>query len=300
MAEADDAAVLELDDRYCSSLLPRRDPSGHKFSFGRVVTVCGSLDYAGAAYLASLGAARAGAGLVAMAVPASLRPTLAARLPEAILVPLGEFAEGEVRVDDAVAAITAREPSVLVIGPGLNETDDYSALVFALISQFEVPAVLDAGALNMLSSTEEWWERTAGNLVLTPHPGEFARLTGEKVGDGDDERLERAAQAAAKFGQVLVLKGARTVIAAADGRAAVSPFANPVLATAGSGDVLAGAIGALLAQGMEPFDAACLGVFLHGRAGERLSSRFGDAGVLASEIANELPAARHALTQGSA
>ena len=292
-------SAVTLDAEYCRGLLPARDPEGHKFTFGRVVCVCGSLDYAGAAYLSGLAAARGGAGLVAMAVPFSLRPALAARLPEAILVALPEFAEGEVKVDAALEAIIGREPDALVVGPGLKETDDYADLVFKLISQVDLPAVIDAGALNMLAKTEDWWEHATGRLVVTPHAGEFERLTGTPVGRDDEERLARATEVAARFGSVVVLKGARTVVAAGDGRAAVAPFANPVLATAGSGDVLAGLIGALLAQGASPFDAACLGVYLHGRAGERLSMRMGNAGVIASDIANELPLSRHELDADS-
>jgi NAD(P)H-hydrate epimerase len=292
---ADPAIVTTLDADYCRSLLPARDPAGHKFSFGRVVTVCGSLEYAGAAYLTSLAAARGGAGLVAMAVPASLRPALAAKLPEAILLGLPEFAEGEVKVDEALDAIREREPDALVVGPGLKETDDYAALVFKIISQLDFPSVVDAGALNMLAKTDDWWEHTAGPLVVTPHPGEFARLIGWTVGNDDEARLARATAAATQFGCVVVLKGAHTVVANPDGRAAVAPFANAALATAGSGDVLAGLVGALLAQDVPPFDAACLGVYLHGRAGERLSFRMGNAGVLASDIAHEIPPTRHEL-----
>lgn len=292
---AEATQTIALGAEYARRLLPDRDPEGHKFSFGRVVTVCGSLDYAGAAYLTSLAAIRGGAGLVAMAVPASIRPALAARLPEAILLGLPEFAEGQVKVDEAVRAITDREPDTLVVGPGLSETDDYSALVFRIVSQMPQPTVIDAGALNMLARTEDWSDHAVGELILTPHAGEFARLTGHAVGQADDERLGRALAAARQFGAIVVLKGARTVVAAPSGRVAVAPFANPALATAGSGDVLAGLIGALLAQNATPFDAACLGVYLHGRAGGRLSSRMGNAGVLASEIANEIPVARREL-----
>ncbi len=174
-------SAVTLDAEYCRRLLPPRDPDGHKYTFGRVTTVCGSLDYAGAAYLASLAAARGGAGLVVMAVPASLRSALAARLPEAVLVGLPESADGAVNVDEALGAITEREPDALVIGPGLAETDKYAALVHALISQAS-PCVVDASGLNMLAKSDDWWERVGGDLVLTPHPGEFERLTGIEAG----------------------------------------------------------------------------------------------------------------------
>jgi len=272
-----------LDAEYCRPLLPARDPDAHKYTFGRVTTICGSLDYAGAAYLASLGAARGGAGLVAMAVPDSLRSVLAARLPEAVLV------------GASTDAISERKPDALVVGPGLAETDDVRDLVLSILREIDVPKVVDAGALNLLATVDSWWTGLAGDLVLTPHPGEFERLTGSKPGISDEDRVKAAESAAERFGQVVVLKGARTVVAAPDGRVAVSPIANAALATAGSGDVLAGLTGALLAQGATPFDAGCLGVYLHGRAGERLSTRMGNAGVLASDIAHEIPPTRHEL-----
>ena len=293
--EGDGRQPVRLDAAYCRRLLPRRDPSAHKFTFGRVVLVCGSLDYAGAAYLAALAAARGGAGLVAMAVPVALRPALAARLPEAILIGLPETRAGTVDAARAVEAINAREPDALVVGPGLSETDEYRDLVLALLTELGPPAVVDAGALNMLSLTDEWWELGGRNLILTPHAGEFARLTGSPVGTSDEERVERAFAATQKFDEYVVLKGPRTVVADPGGPVAVSPFANAALATAGSGDVLAGLIGALLAQDLDPFDAACLGVYLHARAGQRISERLGDSGLIATDLPLEIALARREL-----
>jgi hydroxyethylthiazole kinase-like uncharacterized protein yjeF len=156
------------------------------------------------------------------------------------------------------------------------------------------PLVVDGGGLNLLATLGEWWTDVRRPLILTPHPGEFGRLTGESP-ISDLERLSTARAAAARFGQVVVLKGARTVVCAPGEKSAVASVANSALATAGSGDVLAGTIGSLLAQGLQPFDAACLGVYLHARSGERLSWRLGNAGVLAGDIANELPPTRHEL-----
>jgi NAD(P)H-hydrate epimerase len=291
---------IALDAAYCAPLVPRRDPAGHKFDFGRVVTVAGSLDYAGAAYLTSLAAIRGGAGLVAMAVPDSIRAALAARLPEAILAPLPESGEAIVDVPGAIAALSEREADALVVGPGLKETDSYRELLLHLIADAGAPAVIDAGAIGMLADTPGWHDRVARALILTPHAGEFGRLVQAEVSSDDAGRARSASMAATTFGVIMVLKGARTVVADARGSVAVATFANPALATAGSGDVLAGVIAALIGQGATPFDAACLGVYLHGRAGERLSWRLGDAGLLASEIANEIPATRHELTAHSA
>jgi NAD(P)H-hydrate epimerase len=157
--------------------------------------------------------------------------------------------------------------------------------------------VVDGGGLNLLAQVDDWWLSARRACVLTPHPGEFARLTGAPVADSDEVRLERCVQAAQRFGQVVVLKGAETVIAAPDGRVARSPFVNPALASAGTGDVLAGTIGALLAQGVAPFEAACTAVHLHGAAAAKISERLGDAGLLASDLPLEIAHARHRLSR---
>jgi len=294
VAEAEAPAAIKLDAAYCASLLPRRNPVGHKGTFGTVICVAGSLNYAGAALLAATAAARGGAGLVTLAVPASLQSVFAGRVVETTTVGLVEK-DGDIDPQAAGHGLKKLEPSALVVGPGLAETEGYRSLVVGLVARPGAPMVADGGALNLLSQSGEWWNPPGRELVLTPHPGEFARLTGEMVAADDDIRRERASQAARRFAQVVVLKGARTVVAAPDGRAAVAPFANAALATAGSGDVLAGLIGALLAQGLKPFDAACLGVYLHGAAGERISTRLGDSGLLASDLPLEVALARQQL-----
>ena len=294
VAEADTAVVTTLDAAYCIGLLPRRDPLGHKGTFGTVVCIAGSLDYIGAALLTCLSAVRGGAGLVVLAVPQALQTIVAGRVPE--VVTLGLPRESAT----ALALIEGVQPDALVVGPGLTENADNYKLVDRTLRSDGAPAVVDAGALTLLAVTPDQLERRGRQCVLTPHPGEFARMTGTAVGPDDRERQERTALTAAQLGQVIVLKGARTVIADPEGRIAMSPFANAALATAGSGDVLAGLIGALLAQGVAPFDAACLGVYLHGRAGERLAWRFGDAGLIASDLPLEIALARHELSAHSA
>ncbi len=295
-----EASVVELDADFCRTLLPRRDPDGHKGTFGTVVCVAGSLEYAGAGILCATSAARGGAGLVALAVPHWLAPVVAGRVPEVVTVPLfGLKAVQDLDPELALASVDERSPDAVVFGPGVAETDGYHRLLEGLLSETGAPVVVDGSGLNLLARTTGWFQANRRQVVLTPHPAEFARLTGAEVPGNDERRLERCVDAARRFGQVVVLKGARTVVAAPDGRSAVSPFAVAALATAGSGDVLAGLIGALIGQGMAPFDAACLGVYLHGRAGERLSWRLGDAGIMASDIAHELPATRHELAQHS-
>ena len=157
------------------------------------------------------------------------------------------------------------------------------------------PTVIDADALNMLASTYGWWERLGTPAVLTPHPGEMGRLLGKGVAAVQEDRVASAAEAAARWGQVVVLKGAHTMVASPDGRVSLSPFANPALATAGTGDVLAGTIGALLAQGLAPYEAAVAGVHVHAAAGERASQLTGPSGLLASDLLIEIPRAMNAL-----
>jgi NAD(P)H-hydrate epimerase len=302
------ATIEELDDRTVAGLIPERPERGHKGTFGKLLVVAGSLDYAGAALLVSQGAGRAGAGLVTLAVPESLQPLFAAKVVEATTMALPEDDVEEVEPDDALARILDQEHDALVVGPGLRPGLATAELIAGLLAVEDdggpPPAVVDAEALRSLAVRDEWWERVRRQCVLTPHPGEFARLRAasgiapDADGDlsADDAARERAARdAAERWRQVVVLKGARTVIAAPDGRAARAPFENPGLATGGTGDVLAGAIGALLAQGLAPYDAARLGVYLHGAAGEVLRDRMGDAGLLAGDLPLELAFARKRL-----
>jgi ADP-dependent NAD(P)H-hydrate dehydratase / NAD(P)H-hydrate epimerase len=292
-----EAELIELDADQCARLLPARPADSHKGTYGTLVCVCGSVHYAGAALLCTSAAARGGAGLVALAVPSSLVTVFAGRVREVVTLGLPEEAAGDIDADGSLALIERRSPAAMVVGPGLAESAGYDRLIRALLASDGPPLVLDGGALNLLAAGSEWWTETRRMAIMTPHPGEFGRLTGAAVGRSGDERLDRVREAAARFGQVVVLKGARTVIAGADGRAAISPFANAALASAGTGDVLAGLIGALLAQGSGPFDAACLGVYLHAMAGDRVSRRLGDAGLLASDLPYEIALARHELAQ---
>jgi NAD(P)H-hydrate epimerase len=296
-----------LDDATAAALLPDRPARGHKGAFGRLLVIAGSLDYAGAALLACRGAGRAGVGLVTLAVPESLQPLFAAKVVEATTMALPEDDVEEVDPEPALARILDHEHDAVLVGPGLRPGLATAELVRELIvapGDDPAPVVLDAEALRSLATMDRWWEGDRRPAVLTPHAGEFGRLRAgsghDPDGDGDlvdddDARVAAARAAAGEWRQVVVLKGARTVIAAADGRVAVAPFENPALASGGTGDVLAGAIAALLAQGLAPFDAARLGVYLHGAAGEAVRERLGDAGLLASDLPDALAIARKRL-----
>jgi NAD(P)H-hydrate epimerase len=300
--------ATKLDDDIVAGLLPERPARGHKGSFGRLLVIAGSLDYAGAALLVCRSAGRAGVGLVTLAVPESLQPLFAAKVVEATTMALPEDDVEEIDPEPSLARILDHEHDAIVVGPGLRPglatTDLVRRLILRTGDADAAPLVLDAEALRSLATMDDWWMGDRRAAVLTPHAGEFARLragsgrTPDEDGDlvADDEaRLNAAVEAAATWGSVVVLKGARTIIAGPDGTAAIAPFENPALATGGTGDVLAGAIGSLLAQGLEPFAAARLGVYLHGVSGEAARERFGDAGLLASDLPEGIAIARKRL-----
>jgi NAD(P)H-hydrate epimerase len=300
--------ATRLDDDIVAALLPERPRRGHKGSFGKLLVIAGSLDYAGAALLVCRAAGRAGAGLVTLAVPESLQPLFAAKVVEATTMGLPEDGVEEVDPEPALARILDHEHDAIVVGPGLRPGLATAELVRLLLSASgetdPAPTVFDAEALRSLATMDGWWEGEHRPAVLTPHAGEFARLRagsgrapdddGDLAAD-DDARVAATRDAAATWNAVVVLKGARTVIAAADGTVAVAPFENPALASGGTGDVLSGAIGSLLAQGLDPFAAARLGVYLHGVAGDGIRERFGDAGLLASDLPEGLAIARKRL-----
>ena len=293
--EAQEAVQLELlTARWARSALPRRPEDGNKGTFGRVLVVGGSGRYIGAPRLAATAAYRAGAGLVTVACPAELVPTLSAGIAEATWLPMPSTGDGALAGEAAISLrAELRGFDAAVFGPGMGNTDETRALTWALLPDLGLDlrrgVVIDADALNAIAAMPDGAERVPANAVLTPHPGEMARLLGTTVADVQSRRLQATQEAASRFGCCVVLKGAHSVIAAPGGRTGLSPFANPLLATAGSGDVLAGMIGAYLGQGLEPFAAACLGVYLHGAAGEALREEYGDSGLLAGELATRLP-----------
>lgn len=312
-----------LTDDAVAALLPLRPMDANKGAFGKVLVVAGPPEYCGAPVLSCRAAYRAGAGLVTLAQCRALHPVFAAHLTEVTHLLLPETAAGE-PAPEAVQVITERlgEFAALVIGPGFGK-DPVTGLFFqGILSGLDHPessnlkhrdilfsaslageqlnlngysetplpkVVLDADALNILAMTPDWWQALRPHCVLTPHPREMSRLTGLSVANIQADRIGTARRYAELWQQIVVLKGAHTIIAAPDGRVAVSPFANPGLATAGTGDVLAGIIGGLLAQGMAEYEAACTGVYLHAAAGESVRSDLGEAGMIASDLLLTIP-----------
>lgn len=291
-----------LTQRWVSQRLPPRPARAHKGTFGRLLVVAGSLEYAGAALLTGLGAARAGAGLVCLATPESVGARLLGEVPELTALLLVEEAPGLIAPAGwRRLAHEAPNYEALVVGPGLGGQPATRRRTRSFLAGVRQPAVIDADGLNALAETERWWRQLAAPLVLTPHPGEFARLARQRAGalsDDDASRVEAARNAALAWGQVVVLKGARTVIASPEGDLIRSDVATPALATAASGDVLAGVIGAFLAGGLGPLDAAGCGVAVHGAAGLLAEDRIGRAGVMARDLAALLPEAIEQLRDG--
>ncbi len=274
--------------------LPRRPQNAHKGTFGKVLVIAGSRRYIGAAYLACQGAARAGAGLVTLAAPESLLPIFAAKLTETTFLPLPER-DGAMSPEASELVLSeAQGYQALLAGCGLGQSPDVSAFLRQTLLTYRYngpPLVLDADALNILSRVPEWWKQLRAEAVVTPHPGEMSRLTGADSAQVNADRLNTTRESAAQWGRVVALKGAYTAVGSPDGRVMVSPFANPGLASAGTGDVLAGAIGGLMAQGLSPFDAAACGVYLHGAAGESVRTELGESGMMATDLLPQLPRA---------
>ncbi|NLN16853.1 MAG: NAD(P)H-hydrate dehydratase [Firmicutes bacterium] len=263
---------------YVASILPQRPPSSHKGTFGHLLLLAGSRGFAGAAVLAARGALRSGAGLVSLAVPGEIVSLVAPQVPEAMV-------HERTSVDDLLERATA-----VVLGPGLGTSPDAKRLVRDLMGKIELPLVIDADGLNILA--EEGLELAAKKkVVLTPHPGEMARLSGLSIADIQADRVEIARAFAKRWSLTLVLKGARTVVAGPDGTVFVNPTGNPGMATGGTGDVLAGMIGSLLAQGLSPMEASAAAVFLHGLAGDRGALQVGQAGLVAGDVVEYLPTA---------
>ncbi len=285
-----------LEDDLVQVVLNPRPAGGHKGSFGHLLVLGGSPGKSGAPCLAAMGGLRAGAGLVTVGLPASLNPVAEAKLTAAMSQPLPESAHGCLAAEALPTVLEmAAERSALVLGPGLGREEGCRELARALWAQNQTPLVVDADGLFALA--EGWGSAGPGaaETVITPHPGEAARLLGISNAEVQADRLA-AARALAKQGScVAVLKGARTIIAEPEGRAWVNPTGNPLLASGGSGDVLAGVIGGLLAQGLGALGAALVGVYVHGLAADLAAAEYGLRGLAAEELADWLPAAFAAL-----
>ena len=276
--------IRRLNHETVLSLLPDRNPWGHKGDFGKLLLLCGSRGYTGAAFFAAMGALRAGAGLVFLGVPESIYAIEAVKLNEPVIFPLPD--EGGRLSADAVPEILSRLPRVdaVLVGPGLGQSEGTLVVVRAVLENAQCPVVVDADGINVLSAHRDLLRGRKSPTILTPHDGEFARLGGVM---GED-RMAAAAALADDLGCVVLLKGHETCITdGTDGY--INPTGNPGMAVGGSGDVLAGVITALLGAGLPPLEAAACGAWLHGAAGDRCASELGQYGMLPTDMLSALP-----------
>jgi NAD(P)H-hydrate epimerase len=296
--QAEIAAEL-IERAQVRALLPPRRRDAHKGDFGRVLLIAGSRGMAGAAALCARAALRAGAGLVYLGAPESLNDILQTKVDEVITRPLPQTDAGTLSAD-ALPLIEAhlRDCDALALGPGLSRNPATAELVRRLVRACTKPMVLDADGLNAVSEEPECLVRSAAPAVITPHPGEMARLMGSDIPAVQVDRLEAARTAAKRLGCVALLKGARTVIATPEGQVRICPTGNPGMASGGTGDVLTGMIAGFLGQGMSPFDAATAGAFLHGLAGDLAAASLTEVALVAGDVLDAIPLALHQALAG--
>ena len=276
--------IRRLNHELVLSLLPDRNPWGHKGNFGKLLLLCGSRGYTGAAFFAAMGALRSGAGLVFLGVPESIYGIEAVKLNEPVIFPLPD-AGGRLSAD-AVPEILTRLPQMdaVLVGPGLGQSEGTLAVVRAVLENAQCPVVVDADGINVLSAHRDLLRGRKLPTILTPHDGEFARLGGV-IGE---DRMAAAAALAEELGCTVLLKGHETCIT--DGvNGSCNPTGNPGMAVGGSGDVLAGVITALLGAGLPPLEAAACGAWLHGAAGDRCAAELGQYGMLPTDMLSALP-----------
>lgn len=275
--------MMQLNHEQVLSILPDRAADAHKGDFGKILLLCGSKGYTGAAYLAAMGALRSGAGLVFLGVPESIYAIEAIKLNEAIVFSLPEE-DGKLSAD-AVPAILERLPKMdaVLIGPGLGQSNGVLQVVKAILEQADCPVVLDADGINLIAAHKDIVRGRTAPTILTPHAGEFGRL-----GGNPEERTVAAEAMAKDLGCIMLLKGHHTVIT--DGCTTyINTTGNPGMSVGGSGDMLAGIITALLGQGIAPLEAAACGAWLHGAAGDICAAEIGQYGMLPTDMLNVLP-----------
>ncbi len=301
-----ESGIEILDCQTIAEMLPVRPVTGHKGTFGHAVIIGGAEAYRGAPALAAKAAARAGAGTVAIASPERVTDSVAAITPEATHIPIRQWDEGGADersgVSQLLEALKDRSADAVLIGPGIGLFAMAAELLRSVMAQAppDVPIALDADALTMLARMPNWWERLKVPAVLTPHPGEMARLCGISVEDVQAARPEIAARKATEWGATVVLKGAYTVVANPNEEPSICPLAFPALASGGTGDTLAGIITGFLAQGLPPCKAAYTGVYVHGVAGILAARANGNLtlGLLASDLIDSIPAALGLIRRG--
>ncbi|HAF17533.1 MAG TPA: NAD(P)H-hydrate dehydratase, partial [Peptococcaceae bacterium] len=291
-----------VDEKMAAEMLPERLPTSHKGDFGHVAVIGGTRGYTGAVVLASNAALRGGAGLVTAIIPEVCYPIAAVKLTEAMTFPAkgtenGGFSSSAL---ESIKGVLQRA-TVAAVGPGLGQEEETADFLEDLLKNLNIPIVLDADALNIIAKrrhllSDQALAKQRRNWVFTPHPGEMARLCDTTIAAVQEDRVGVAAEASRKWGVVLVLKGAHTVIAGPEGPLFINSTGNPGLASGGTGDVLAGLIASFLAQGLDPLQAAVCGPFIHGLAADLIAEKSGEAGMIAGDLLAEISQVIESLT----
>lgn len=276
--------MKELDHKTVWNLLPERDPDAHKGDFGKILLLCGSRGYTGAAALAAMGALRSGSGLVFLGVPECIYGIEAVKLTEPVVFPLPDQDGKLSREASALVAEKLPQMDAVLIGPGLGQSEGTLSVVQTVLEQAQCPVVVDADGINLLSRHKDILRGRTAPTILTPHDGEFMRLAGE-IGENRRATAEKAAR---DTNIILLLKGHRTIITNGE-ETYINPTGNPGMAVGGSGDVLAGVIVSLLGQKLPPLEAAACGAWLHGAAGDICAREIGQYGMLPSDMVEVLP-----------
>lgn len=282
--------VVKLDTDYVKKLIPKRKPTSHKGDFGKLINISGSRNYTGAVALSSLSALRSGVGICTIASTKSVCSIIGSSVFEATYLPLEEDENGQILFSnyDKLAKKIEGATAVL-LGCGLGISDDIKMLTKKIILNAECPLIIDADGINAVLDRIDILKNTKASIILTPHPGELARLLNISTKEVLKERVRLASEFSKEYGVTLVSKGSGTIIASPDGRMYISTYGNPGLSRGGSGDVLAGMIASFSAQGLSPEDASCAGVFLHGTTADIVADKMSVQGMLPSDIIKELP-----------
>jgi ADP-dependent NAD(P)H-hydrate dehydratase / NAD(P)H-hydrate epimerase len=298
--EKEKISVRLLNKGSLLGMLERRAPDSHKGDFGHLLVVAGSPGKAGAAAMAARSALRTGTGLVSVGTPSGLVPIIQQQVFESMCIPLAESIDGTIGLGGENELLkVAVKMNACAVGPGLSIHYETVNMVRSLLQQIATPVVIDADGLNALVGALEVLRKNRGPVIMTPHPGEMARLLGISTSDVQKDRIGIATDFARTYKVTLVLKGAGTVIANPDGLTYINTTGNPGMATGGTGDALTGMIGSLLAQGYASLQAACIGVYLHGLAGDLAAKEKGEAGMIAGDLIEKIPQALQDIAESS-
>lgn len=292
IAKAENLKLSLLEKQTIAALLPAREFTSHKGSYGHLLIAAGSTGKTGAAALCANAAMRCGTGLVTLAVPESVNPIIEPMVTEPMTLPMPEKEKG-ILSDNCLnlLQIYLKSKHVLALGPGIGTQKDTIELVRHLVTATRIPMVLDADALNCIAENPGILKQKKAPTILTPHPGEMARLCGKSTADVQENRLETASTFAADYDTIVILKGAQTIISFPNGTSFISPTGNPGMASGGMGDVLTGMVAGFCAQGLSPENASLAGVFLHGLCGDMLKKQTADVGFLATDMIEMIPKA---------